>query len=82
MTRSSTLTMALAIAAVFVLASSGIASADNKKKANTGKTGIYMNYGSIKSETTEKGHADWIERTNNNSKPPGGKATHGGGSRH
>ena len=73
----------LIVAIAFTFAASTMATAGSKSKGNTGKSHIYMNYGSIKGDTTEQGHEKWIERTNNNSRPASGNAMHGGGgSRH
>ena len=78
------LNAALIIALAFMLAVPSIAAADNKKKANTTKSNLFMNFGDIKGESTDKDHNDWIMRTNNGPKTGAGdaNATKSSGARH
>ena len=78
------LNAALMVAVAFMLAVSNIAAADTKKKTNTAKSNLFMNFGDIKGESTDKDHKDWIMRTNNGPKTgaAGANATKNSGTRH
>jgi hypothetical protein len=78
------LNAALIVAVACMLAVPSIAAADTKKKANTAKSNLFMNFGDIKNESTDKDHKDWIMRTNNGPKTGAGgaNATKSSGTRH